>query len=98
MEPGAPLPVESLSQQTQQPGGLEQLFQWLGGDQRELDPSEINRELHTTTRILLDDETVLMAFKAGRDMSLFTNLRVLIMDVQGWSGQQVQYTSIPYKR
>jgi hypothetical protein len=97
MDVGAPIPLDGLTDEFKRPGGVERLFQWLGGDQRELDPEALDSELHTTTRILLDDEKVLMAFKAGRDSTLFTNLRVVILDVQGLSGAKVQYTSIPYK-
>jgi hypothetical protein len=97
MEPGAPIPLDGLTQQFDRPDGFERLFQWLGSDQRELDPAEIDRELHTSTKILLDEEKVLMAFKAGRDSTLFTNLRVITIDVQGLTGAKVEYRSIPYK-
>lgn len=96
-DPGAPIPMEKLTGQFAKPTGFERLFQWLGGDQRELDPAEIDKELHTSTQILLDDEKVLMAFKAGRDSTIFTNLRVLTIDVQGLAGVKVEYTSIPHK-
>jgi hypothetical protein len=94
---GAPIPLDDLTNEFERPSGFERLFQWLGGDQRELDPKAIDQELHTSTKILLDDEKVIMAFKAGRDTSLFTNLRVLTLDVQGLLGVKVEYTSIPYK-
>ncbi len=97
-ELGAPIPTDALTNQFDRPGGFERLFQWLGSDQREIDPQELDRELHTTSQILLDDEKIIMAFKAGRDISLFTNLRVMTIDVQGLSGQKIQYTSVPYKR
>jgi hypothetical protein len=97
MEPGTTIPLDALTQEHARPGGFERLFQWLGGDQRELDPAAIDLELHTSTKILLDDEKVLMAFKAGRDTSLFTNLRVITIDVQGLTGAKVEYTSIPFK-
>lgn len=97
MEPGTPIPLDGLTQQFDRPDGLERLFQWVGGNQRELDPAEIDRELHTSTKILLDDEKVLMAFKAGRDSTIFTNLRVMTIDVQGLTGAKIEYCSIPYK-
>jgi hypothetical protein len=97
MKPGQEIPLDAMTQQFDRPDGLERLVQWLGGNQRELDPAEIDRELHTSTKILLDDEKVLMAFKAGRDSTLFTNLRVVIIDVQGLIGTKVEYHSIPYK-
>ena len=38
-----------------------------------------------------------MAFKGGRDVSLFTNLRLLQLDVQGLVGCKIEYTSVPYR-
>jgi len=98
MDPGAPIPLDRLTEQYAAPTGFEKLWQCIGGDQRELDPVALDTELHSSTRVLLDDEKVLMAFKAGRDASLFTNLRVMLLDVQGLSGQKIEYKSIPYKR
>mmetsp|Transcript_8730 Transcript_8730/g.13951 ORF Transcript_8730/g.13951 Transcript_8730/m.13951 type:complete len:662 (-) Transcript_8730:1578-3563(-) len=97
LERGAPVPMESLTGAMPDPKGFERLFQWLGSDQRELDPAELDLEFHTNTKILLDDEKILMAFKAGRDVSLFTNLRVMIIDVQGLVGCKIEYTSIPMR-
>lgn len=95
-EVGAPIPLEALTTKHVQPGAIENLLQWIGGNQRELDANKINEVLHTSTRILLDDEKALMAFKAGRDSSVFTNLRVITIDVQGLSGRKIEYQSIPY--
>jgi hypothetical protein len=70
MELGAPIPMEAMTQQFDKPGfGFEALLQKVGGDQREIDPKAIDIELHSSTKVLLDDEHVLMAFKAGRDTS-----------------------------
>jgi len=97
LEFGAPIGLDALTVQSPDPRGFERLFQWLGEDQRELDPTELDVEFHTNTRILLDDEKVLMAFKAGRDVSLFTNLRVITIDVQGLVGCKIEYTSLPFR-
>jgi hypothetical protein len=97
LERGAPISMDALTYAQPDPKGFERLAQWLGENQRELDPKELNTEFHTSTKILLDDEVVLMAFKAGRDVSIFTNLRVMIIDVQGLVGCKIEYTSIPYR-
>jgi len=97
LEHGAPIDLESITESSPDPKGFERLFQWLGGDQRELDPDELNTEFHTNTKILLETEKVLMAFKAGRDVTLFTNLRVLTLDTQGLVGCKVHYVSVPYR-
>jgi hypothetical protein len=70
MEQGAPIPINAMTQQFDKPSfGFEALLQKLGGDQREIDPEAVDHELHNSTKVLLDDEHVLMAFKAGRDTS-----------------------------
>mmetsp|Transcript_27913 Transcript_27913/g.59744 ORF Transcript_27913/g.59744 Transcript_27913/m.59744 type:complete len:390 (+) Transcript_27913:136-1305(+) len=76
--------------------GVEKFLSKLGGDQRVIDANELNTLLHTNIDVLMDDENVVMAFKAGRDISCFTNKRVFNMDVQGWSGKKIEYTSLPY--
>jgi len=76
--------------------GLEKMMSKWGGDQRVIDADELNTFLHTDIDALLEGENVVMAFKAGRDISCFTNKRIFIMDVQGWSGKKIEYTSVPY--
>jgi Bacterial PH domain len=97
LDRGAPIDLEGLTSASPDPKGFERLFQWLGSDQRELDPNELDVEFHTNMHILLDDEKCLMAFKGGRDVTLFTNLRVMTIDVQGLVGCKIEYTSIPYR-
>ena len=60
LERGAPIDLEALTSLSPDPKGFERLFQWLGGDQRELDPNELDVEFHTNVRILLDDEKCMM--------------------------------------
>lgn len=98
MEIGAPIPTELMTTNFDPPGfGLEGMIQLIGGDQREIDPKALDEQLHGATKMLMDDEHVLMAFKAGRDTSAFTNYRVILIDVQGITGHKVEYTSIPFK-
>jgi hypothetical protein len=93
--PNIPIPASALQLSCKEKG-FEKFLSKIGDDQRAIDPSELNRELHTTNPILLDGEDIVMAFKAGRDVTIFTNLRIMEMDVQGWSGEKINYTSIPY--
>lgn len=76
--------------------GFEKLLTRIGSDNREVDAIALNEELHLNVPLLLENENVVMAFKTGRDVIVFTNLRVMEMDVQGWSGAKVAYTSLPY--
>lgn len=46
--------------------------------------------------ILIEGEHLEMAFKVIRDMFVFTNKRLILVDKQGLSGKKVEYLSIPY--
>lgn len=94
VSPAQPIPTSVYVSAPE--SGLEKFMSKIGSDNRAIDASLVNDQLHNTIPILLKDETIVMAFKAGRDVVAFTNLRVLEMDVQGWSGAKVAYTSIPY--
>lgn len=72
------------------------MLSYFSNNQRAIDPTELNDQFHRKTPLLLDNENVVMAFKAGRDLTLFTSLRIMIVDVQGLSGKRVSYRSIPY--
>ncbi len=48
-------------------------------------------------RLLTDDENVELGFKLFRDTFMFTNKRLILIDVQGLTGSKVEYKSLPYK-
>jgi hypothetical protein len=97
MDVGAPVVLTNNSDYSRPSSTFGKILEYIGNDQGEIDPTAVDHELHNGTPILLDDEKVLLAFKAGRDMSVFTNLRVMTVDVQGLTGQKVEYCSYPYK-
>ncbi len=70
------------------------LLSGLMGNASEIDVGEITNEL---APILADNETVAMAYKEIRDMYIFTNKRLILIDKQGLTGKKVEYHSIPYK-
>jgi hypothetical protein len=47
--------------------------------------------------ILIPNEQVQQAFKLIRDMFVFTDKRLILVDKQGMTGKKVEYHSIPYK-
>ncbi len=47
--------------------------------------------------VLTADERIDLSFKLVRDLIVFTNKRLIIVDKQGVSGKKVEYKSIPYK-
>lgn len=58
-----------------------------------------NRKLHTEYGQLISDGEIIEAgFTVLRDVFLFTNKRLIIVEVQGISGKQIEYLSIPYSK
>lgn len=47
--------------------------------------------------ILLDGENVDAAFKLVRDLIVFTDKRLILVDKQGITGKKTEFQSIPYK-
>ena len=47
--------------------------------------------------VLLPNENVDLAFKLVRDLIVFTDKRLIIVDKQGVTGKKVEYKSIPYR-
>jgi hypothetical protein len=46
----------------------------------------------------VDGEIIEVAFVVLRDTFLFTNKRLILIDIQGISGKQIEYLSIPYNK
>jgi Bacterial PH domain len=47
--------------------------------------------------ILVEGETIVKSFKLIRDMFVFTNKRLILVDKQGLTGSKVDFMTIPYK-
>ncbi|WP_264531252.1 PH domain-containing protein [Flavobacterium sp. N502540] len=48
-------------------------------------------------QLLTDREEIEMGFKLLRDTFIFTNKRLILVDVQGLTGSKTEYKSIAYK-
>ncbi|CAD0007507.1 MAG TPA: PH domain-containing protein [Flavobacterium sp.] len=48
-------------------------------------------------QLLTDNEEIEMGFKLIRDTFVFTNKRLILVDVQGITGSKTEYKSISYK-
>ena len=70
------------------------LLDGLLGNASEIDINEVSEEL---APIIGSSETVQQVFKVVRDMYVFTNKRLLLIDKQGITGKKVDYHSIPYR-
>lgn len=59
--------------------------------------SSETRKFHSDYgQLLVDGEIIEAGFAVLRDTFLFTNKRLILVDIQGISGKQIEYLSIPY--
>lgn len=66
----------------------------LMGNASELELDKVEKELED---LLAPSEKIEHAYKLIRDLFVFTNKRLLLIDKQGMTGKKVEYHSIPYK-
>ena len=48
--------------------------------------------------MLVDGEAIEVGFKVIRDTFVFTNKRLILVDIQGITGKKTEYLSIPYNK
>ena len=48
--------------------------------------------------LLLDGEEMICAFRTMRDQMIFTNKRIISVDVQGLTGKRKSFSSLPYSK
>ncbi len=63
-----------------------------------LKPIDASKVREDIKRLLLPDEEVIDAFKTVRDQLVFTNKRIIAVDIQGMVGKKKSYTSLPYSK
>lgn len=66
----------------------------LFGNAAEISNEKLQQEL---SPVLVDGEQIVRGFKIVRDMFVFTDKRLILIDKQGLSGKKAEYHSIPYK-
>ena len=66
----------------------------LMGNASTISKEEATQELE---QILAAGEEVDVAFKLVRDLIVFTDKRLLLVDKQGITGKKIEYHSVPYK-
>lgn len=70
------------------------LLDGLLGHAGEIKIEEVQKEFEG---LLIEGEGVQLAFKLIRDLLVFTDKRLILVDRQGLSGKKVEYVSIPYR-
>ncbi|WP_248924495.1 PH domain-containing protein [Paenibacillus hamazuiensis] len=66
----------------------------LMGNSSEVSIADAQKEFE---HLLAGSEKIEKAYKVIRDMFIFTNRRLILIDKQGLTGKKVEYHSIPYK-
>ena len=70
------------------------LLSGLLGHASDVTPEQAREELEG---ILLPDEPVEVAFKVIRDLFVFTDRRLILVDKQGMTSRKVEYLVVPYR-
>lgn len=70
------------------------LFDSFMGSASKINKEELAREF---SPMLADNEHIEQAFAVFRDKWVFTNRRLIILNVQGMTGKKREYMSIPYR-
>lgn len=70
------------------------LFSALLGNAGAVSPDELNKKY---AQLLTDEEKVELGFKLIRDTFIFTDRRLIFINVQGITGSKTEYKSVSYK-
>lgn len=70
------------------------LFSAILGNASEVDASKLEKEF---SDLLIDGESIQHAYKLFRDLIVFTNFHLFLVDKQGMTGKKREYTCVPYK-
>ena len=70
------------------------LLSGLIGNASEIDVAKLEEEF---SAILIEGEEIQSAYQVIRDIFVFTDKRLILVDRQGVRGKKVEYHSIPYK-
>jgi len=64
-------------------------------DLKPINISDVRSEING---LLINGEEIVAAFKTVRDQIIFTNKRIIAVDVQGITGRRKSYSSLPYAK
>ncbi len=63
-----------------------------------LKPIQVDSIRREVNGLLIAGEEAVMAFQTVRDQLIFTNKRIIAIDVQGITGKRKSYASMPYNK
>ncbi|HSB65793.1 MAG TPA: PH domain-containing protein [Anaerolineales bacterium] len=64
------------------------------GNASEIDIKDIQKDMDA---LLVEGEQLVRGFRIIRDLFIFTDKRLILIDKQGLTGRKAEYHSIPYK-
>jgi hypothetical protein len=64
----------------------------------DLKPVNVSEVRDEVNGLLIEGEAVACAFKTVRDQLIFTNKRIISVDVQGITGKRKSFSSMPYSK
>jgi len=70
------------------------LLNKLIGNASKVSTEKLNKKYE---KLLIENESVELGFELLRDVFMFTNKRLILIDVQGITGSKIEYRSMPYK-
>ncbi|TMM28665.1 PH domain-containing protein [Polaribacter aestuariivivens] len=70
------------------------LFNQLLGNASEVSNEKLTEKYKI---LLIEGEDIELGFKLFRDIFMFTNKRLILVDIQGLTGSKIEYKSLPYK-
>ena len=70
------------------------MLQGIFGNASEVEVKNLQKYLNA---MLVDGEMLVRAFRIVRDLFIFTDKRLILIDKQGITGKKAEYHSIPYK-
>ncbi len=62
---------------------------------KKINVSDVNKNV---AKLLLPDEQIISAYKTVRDQVIFTNKRIIPIDVQGLTGTKQEFFTLPYSK
>ena len=70
------------------------IFSSLLGNAGTVEKEKLNKDFG---QLLTEQEEIEVGFKLVRDTFIFTNKRLILVDVQGLTGRKMEYFSVIYK-
>ena len=74
------------------------MIDFKNGKAFKLSPADNPSNIQAITPLLVSGEQVIAQFSAIRDFVIFTNKRIITVNVQGMTGKKKDFTSLPYSK